>query len=386
MSFLGIGGLRRRTVSEKYLPPIDGIRFVLIIIVVLLHISNQCYSTIFARGFPSQFSVHPIYYLYMDVLAHATRCVPFFFAVSGFILALPFARHRLHNSRPVSLSFYFLRRLTRLEPPNIVILTLRFVLMITVAGAPFAYYFRHFIASVFYVHNVIYNAPSIINIPAWTLEIEIQFYCLVPLFAYYFSIRRPVLRKVLLLVFMALMGVIQLRYFSWYQRSGLSILYWIQYFLDGFLIADLFLTVWHRIPEHWLWEVLTLPIWAWTFLSNDPKFHAYMPFLLIPLFISAFKAPLQRRFLSTNIATVIGGMCYTLYITHNIVISACAHFFRRAHYAPPLEVWLVTMAVVLAFGLVYFILIERPCMDPNWPKRLWRRFFPEAAATTDPAV
>jgi peptidoglycan/LPS O-acetylase OafA/YrhL len=79
-------------------------------------------------------------------------------------------------------------------------------------------------------------------------------------------------------------------------------------------------------------------------------------------------------------------MCYTLYITHNIVISACAHFFRRAHYAPPLEVWLVTMAVVLAFGLVYFILIERPCMDPNWPKRLWRRFFPEAAATTDPAV
>jgi hypothetical protein len=30
-------------------------------------------------------------------------------------------------------------------------------------------------------------------------------------------------------------------------------------------------------------------------------------------------------------------------------------------------------AAIAALGTLYFVLIERPCMDPQWPRKLWRR-------------
>ena len=31
------------------------------------------------------------------------------------------------------------------------------------------------------------------------------------------------------------------------------------------------------------------------------------------------------------------------------------------------------LVLVLGGGAVYYRLIERPCMDPRWPMRLWKR-------------
>jgi peptidoglycan/LPS O-acetylase OafA/YrhL len=28
---------------------------------------------------------------------------------------------------------------------------------------------------------------------------------------------------------------------------------------------------------------------------------------------------------------------------------------------------------VFLVGAVYFVLIERPCMDPQWPQKMWHR-------------
>ena len=47
--------------------------------------------------------------------------------ISGFILGLPFARHVLANGPPVVLKQYFLRRLSRLEPPYIVAMITLFI-------------------------------------------------------------------------------------------------------------------------------------------------------------------------------------------------------------------------------------------------------------------
>jgi peptidoglycan/LPS O-acetylase OafA/YrhL len=32
---------------------------------------------------------------------------------------------------------------------------------------------------------------------------------------------------------------------------------------------------------------------------------------------------------------------------------------------------LVTGVPVMAISLAFYLLIERPCMDPNWPSRFW---------------
>jgi peptidoglycan/LPS O-acetylase OafA/YrhL len=375
-----IDRLRRRTIAEKYIPAVDGLRFAAILSVVLLHIAGQEHGLLFSHGDPSR-----PYSVFLQIAGNGARGVPIFFAISGFILALPFARHRFHDSRPVSLSFYFLRRLTRLEPPYLLTLLIRLPLLMFAFPKTGAYYAEHFLASAFYVHNLVYGFPSVINIPAWSLEIEIQFYCLVPVLAYYFAWRSATQRRLALLGFMAALGIVQVMFLSSSPRASLSLLYWLQYFLAGFLVADLYLTDWQKIPQHWLWEAVTLPLWLWIFLSESPWFQAVMPFLVVLVFVAAFKGPLQRRFFGNAWISMIGGMCYSLYLTHSLVLTGMERLFAKFG-APALAIWLLSLLAVLAFGTLFYWAVERPCMDPLWPKRLWRRFFPAAVATTDAAV
>jgi peptidoglycan/LPS O-acetylase OafA/YrhL len=376
--------LRRRTVAEKYIPGIDGLRFAAILSVVLLHISVQERAALLPHGeVPRPYPMAVLAYL----IGNGARGVPIFFAISGFILALPFARHHLQQARPISLSFYFLRRLTRLEPPYLLTLVLRLPLLMLMEPNTVGFYARHFAASAFYLHNLIYAHASILNFPAWSLEIEIQFYCLVPLLAFYFAWPRPAARRLLLLVVMAGLGVLQVIYFAESVRATLSIVFWLQYFLAGFLIADLYLTDWARIPSHWLWEVVTLPLWFWLFFSWDRWEQAIMPFLLLLLFVSAFKGPLQRRFFGNAWISLVGGMCYSIYLVHSLALAGIAMLFARLHFIVPAPlVWTASLVGVLLIGTTLFVLVERPCMDPAWPKQLWRRWFPAAGATTDPAV
>jgi peptidoglycan/LPS O-acetylase OafA/YrhL len=67
--------------------------------------------------------------------------------ISGFILGLPFAAHYLKGKRAVPLRPYFLRRLTRLEPPYIINLLICFTLLVLVDGASVRTLLPHFGAS-----------------------------------------------------------------------------------------------------------------------------------------------------------------------------------------------------------------------------------------------
>src|SRR5204862_7288800 len=105
----------RITTSKSLIPEIDGLRFIALAAVFICHL-------------PSTLLKH------VPELYHQTHCelelvrsmifggfgVQLFFMISGFVLALPFVRYHLGEGPPVSLGKYFLRRLTRLEPPYIV--------------------------------------------------------------------------------------------------------------------------------------------------------------------------------------------------------------------------------------------------------------------------
>lgn len=99
--------LSRRTTSGRFIAEIDGLRFVSIALVVLYHMAG--YVAAQAAGAPR----HAIF----RIAVHGHYGVPLFFAISGFVLGLPFAGQHLAGGRPVRLRPYFLRRLTRLEPP-----------------------------------------------------------------------------------------------------------------------------------------------------------------------------------------------------------------------------------------------------------------------------
>src|SRR5438094_3364218 len=110
-----LGGFRRITTSGNYIPEIDGLRFIAIFAVVLHHVA--LYVTTLDNRPEGIFEL-------------GTRGVELFFAISGFVLAAPFASQYLCGRPRVRLGQYFLRRLTRLEPPYLLALLIIFFVKI----------------------------------------------------------------------------------------------------------------------------------------------------------------------------------------------------------------------------------------------------------------
>src|SRR5207248_1668760 len=109
--------------------------------------------------------------------------------------------------------------------------------------------FPHLIASRCYMHNLIDARPSPALGVAWSLEIEVQFYILVPVLTLFFAVKRRWLRRCLLLAVMAGSLAAQTLYLPDHPRLALSILAYLQYFLAGFLLADIFLVEWKHSPR-----------------------------------------------------------------------------------------------------------------------------------------
>jgi peptidoglycan/LPS O-acetylase OafA/YrhL len=147
--------LRRITSSVAYIPEIDGIRFFAIVSVVIFHIAGDVINNS-PTGYARQISADPVYW----ISGHLGFGVNAFFVVSGFVLALPFARHYLLGSTSPTLKKYFLRRLTRLEPPYILAMLYFFALNVLRGRGTFVNQMEHLLASVLYQHNLIYGRPS----------------------------------------------------------------------------------------------------------------------------------------------------------------------------------------------------------------------------------
>jgi peptidoglycan/LPS O-acetylase OafA/YrhL len=364
--------LRRQTSGRAYVAEIDGLRFIAITSVILFHIAIQVLDQ--PDGALIASILNP-------VARNGYRGVELFFVISGFILGLPFARHRLTGAAVMRLRDYFLRRVTRLEPPYMVIMLLRGALIIAVLHEPAKTVLPHLLASLGYVHTLIYGQGSTINPPAWSLEVEIQFYCLAPALAWLlFSLRQSTLLRRLLFVSMIVAaGLLQRYYIFGYNPLSLTIVYEGQYFLAGFLLCDFYVVDWQRIPSHYLWDVICLPLWLWTFWWDSSWYHVWLPLACVVLYIGAFKGPAQRRFFCHPLIATTGGMCYSLYLIHNLVLSGTAALFRpmlTGHPPSAALVWLLTVVstlVVFAVGLVFFVLLERPCMERDWPQKLAAR-------------
>ena len=81
--------------------------------------------------------------------------------------------------------------------------------------------------------------------------------------------------------------------------------------------------------------------------------------------------------LRNPVISTIGGMCYSIYLTHRTTILMVQVLLVRfhLHFWSWLALSLVLVAPAsIAVGAVYFLLIERPCMDPRWPQKLIARF------------
>jgi peptidoglycan/LPS O-acetylase OafA/YrhL len=95
----------------------------------------------------------------------------------------------------------------------------------------------------------------------------VQFYVLVPLLTLLFTIRSRKLRRssIAILILAALSG--QALFMHHTPRASLSILAYVQFFLVGFLLADVFLASWGEVPRRNLaWDFVALAGWPLLFV------------------------------------------------------------------------------------------------------------------------
>jgi len=339
--------LSRITSNGNFIPEIDGLRFIAIAAVVAFHI----YEYLISRT-----GLVPLGAVFGTALMHGQRGVPLFFVISGFILGRPYAEHYLCGLPVQTKREYYLRRLTRLEPPYLLAIVAVFLGLAAFSsdrGLP------HLLASLVYLHNFIYGAPNPFFGLAWSLEIEVQFYCLIPAFAMVYKLPHPWRRAVLIACMSA--GTLHLMPMS--TRLSLSIVGWIQCFAAGMLLADLYADGWSK-RQSWVFDLLSIVLWPAIFLMSDASAWVAVPVFALVIYVAAFRSILFNRFFTSPVISIIGGMCYTIYLVHYPMISIAGKVASE-----PLAITLIAVTAIATASLVFFIFIERPCMNKRWPQR-----------------
>ncbi len=351
---------RRVTSSGSVIPEIDGLRFIAIASVFIYHLSGDVLRH--ARPeYVASVTQSSGFFWFTQKLDFG---VPLFFVISGFILALPFAQQHLQGKDRVRLGKYYLRRVTRLEPPYIISLLVLFLLKALHDG-DFSSLTPHLMASLFYAHNLKFGGPSLVNVVAWSLEIEIQFYVIAPLLALVFRLPK-VKRRLLVSLCCFAAAALQLSLPSEHILR-LTLLGYLQYFLAGFLLADLYLT-----EECGGWNCDAISVIGWPILAvmlGYPRVLPILsPFLVAILYLAALYGKFSSRIASAPLLATIGGMCYSIYLIHNYAIAAGGRVSEHIVLSDLFPVRLATQIVlvgppVLLLSAIYFRLIEKPCMQ-----------------------
>lgn len=353
-----LASLGRITSSGRFIPEIDGLRFIAITSVVCFHINGYVsqHTPLREASYTDRLAL---------ICAQGNFGVILFFVISGFILCLPFARHYLVQDAKVKLSKYYLRRLTRIEPPYLIALLVHLLLWIFYNHEHLAKLLPHLVASMFYVHNLIYKAPSTICSVAWSLEIEIQYYLLAPLFCKVFAVNNLKLRRSILIV-----GILALSVISHHFQSSLTLLEFLQYFLVGFLLADIYILDWSQAStKPHLWNVAGAFAWLILLLVllNGTYVPILAPWCILLAYMAAFRAPHWQTLFRRPLLTTIGGMCYTIYLYHMLIMSACARFTTKIvwtdqYWALLLSQLAILFPIIIAICSLIFVITEQPFM------------------------
>jgi len=379
-----LSSLRRSTSHSEFIPVIDGLRFLAILPVVLRHL---CERAIRITG-----GIHPATasdYALINLFPTGYFGVELFFVISGLIISYPFVSAHFRGQRNPSVRNFYLRRVTRLEPPYFLVMIGCYLFLRLTGYIPEAIRRETSItletslaASLVYMHGLLLGGDPKLNPPAWSLEIEIQFYVLAPIVL--LAILR--LRRLAAIVFGLLTLIagsifashlLAIRFSPWHPVLLTKFLH---LFLAGILVNVLIFSglVREKIPRA-VWDAgFIIAIFILYMIDDDVDSMLtaaeQVPCYLV-LFVAAFEGAFFRRFLSLPWIFTIGGMCYTIYLIHLPILQVLTGIVIRisglVSFVPALLISaVVTLPTLFVISVVFFLLIEKPCMNPMWPLRV----------------
>jgi peptidoglycan/LPS O-acetylase OafA/YrhL len=244
---------------------------------------------------------------------------------------------------------------------------------------------KSFLSSLIYSHNIIFagvHAYPLLNPNLWSLEIEIQFYILAPILAYVFSVKSILVRRGSLVGIAVLLSI----YTVCFSLPFLSIVGYFHYFLVGFLLADLYVSKSMIFPKTRFDGLIAFFFFVFIWFFETQDFTSMMGrsaweiIRLTGIFFLFYYVIFHKslRFLSFPFITNIGGMCYSIYMLHSPIIYVFGKYivmFSFSKYAVlNFSIYLVLLlSVILFISAIFFQLVERPCMERDWHKKLFSR-------------
>ena len=119
--------------------------------------------------------------------------------------------------------------------------------------------------------------------------------------------------------------------------------------------------------------VFSMPAFRW--VTGYGKTTLFV-FVLSVVFIGAFRAGNFNRFVKSPWIMAIGGMCYSIYLLHLAIAQAGIELLLKiVPGAPNSRLWFTVytfffLACLLLAVPVFYLLVEKPCMDHTWPTKL----------------
>ena len=300
-----------------------------------------------------------------------------FFALSGYLLFLPFARHLFAGGRSVDPGRYARNRALRILPLYYVV---ALTYLIVLHGPRFDWVVFPLFGENFFLRSV-----AQLDAPMWSLVDELLYYVLLPLLAAGLGwlSGRSVVRAAAVLVAAAgaagayrWVGYLHATQPSPLVRYNLPANFY--FFLPGMLLA-LAKVAWERngdrplpsvLGRSWLWVAGSAVLWAvvcdryqWDLLAGPASF------LLIGACVLPLRASAPLRLLGLRPLAVLGTASYSLYLWHLPIVTRLA----SAPLAGYLGHLVVEVPLTVAVALVSYRVVEEPFLR-------WRRRWGDTAA------
>lgn len=342
---------------------LDGIRFLALSSVILCHISSH---TKHYGGFIEQSD-----YLRTTFIYNLFQGVSLLFVLSSYLLSSYLFRVDIKSI----LKKYYARRFWRIVPAYAIVLTLCMIILLFVHQSINTQEgLKHYFASLFFANNLVYPLTHPIIMPvSWTVELEVQYYCLLPFFIIGYK-RFKVVFRVLCTLALFLMPVL-LDHFSWYEHTNL--VFQVPYFLAGILLADL---LHHRID--WVKKLpinlflsyllggcaVFMLLWINWYYYEFAKIKIDLaPVLIFILMFLILCKGFINRTMQNKWICFIGNMGYSLYLTHMLVISFAGKFMLHLkiseYFMPNYLLQIILLyPLVIGFGFFFYKYVEHPLM------------------------
>ncbi len=380
-----------------YIPAIEGLRGIAVLWVVLFHYVG-IRSGQFADPLIAWVSATTAAQI---IVRNGYLGVDLFFLITGFLLTLPWFKHAAEERSAPSARAFYARRARRILPAYYVQLALLFFVCVPLLNPDLWRASRGFVLGNLGLHALFlhymtpYSSASLVlNGALWTLQLEMQYYLLLPLIAPWF-VRAPYVAGATLFAtaiawralalhdlqpLIALYSAIGARWnlpeATLRQLAGTQLPAYLGHFALGILCGRAWLASRGTVPGRAGAAILGVvalaaPLGLYVIFSGAAPWLGEQIWVVIPLTMAATMwAAISRRpawgqrLLSLSTLAFIGRISYSMYLYHLPVL----YLFNR--YSPPLGrlAFPCYFVIIVAVSTLSFYFVERPFM--RGPKRV----------------